>query len=358
MAHMTRVGSLFTGYGGLDAAVRSVLGGDLAWVSDNHPSAVKLLAHRHPDVSNLGDITAIDWTTVAPVDVLTAGFPCQDISNAGRRAGIEGERSGLWSYVVDAIRVVRPRLVVLENVSALVVRGLDRVLADLAAIGFDAEWTTLRASDVGAPHRRERWFAVAVPSVARGVAPNPAGDGRDEGRAAPARLVGGLDAALSGGNAPAHAHGAGREGIEPARGHDLPARGAATDTTSSGRRRALPVTPGATQGAELEAGGRAVGRGGGASAVAWGDYEPAIRRWEATLGRPAPAPTEPGRRGQPVLSPDFVEWLMGVDVGFVTGVPGLSRNDMLRLLGNGVVPQQGAIAVDYLLDQFEEVRCA
>src|SRR5262245_21893271 len=96
------IGSLCSGYGRLDMAVHEVLGGELAWVADPDPGAAKVLAHRHPWTPNLGDITTTDWSTVPPVDILTAGFPCQDISNAGKRAGIEGARSGIWRNVADA----------------------------------------------------------------------------------------------------------------------------------------------------------------------------------------------------------------------------------------------------------------
>lgn len=156
-----RSGSLFTGTGALDMAAAEVLGADPVWFCDIDPGASALLAHHYPEIPNLGDIT-VDWTTVEPVEVLTGGFPCQDISNAGKREGITGARSGLWSYYADAIRVLRPRYVLIENVAALVVRGLDRVLADLATLGFDAEWATVRASDVGAPHQREQVFIAAA----------------------------------------------------------------------------------------------------------------------------------------------------------------------------------------------------
>lgn len=365
-----KVGSLFTGYGGLDVAARAVFGGELAWVSDNHPSAVKLLAHRHPVVPNLGDITATDWSAVEPVDLLTAGFPCQDISNAGKRAGIEGARSGLWSYVADAVRVLRPRHVCLENVSALLVRGLDRVVADLAGVGYDLRWTCLRASDVGAPHRRERWFGYATPGDAavrgwdvssaagRGGEPtwqtggsgvsaaDAEGDGRHEGRPEPARLLGRSDPALS--------------GDEPAADADV--RGLGTvqrDVLPAGQsdpdRRTASNANGARQqqlgGHVADLSGRPDDR---AAQVEWGQFGPAVHRWENILGRHAPEPTQPGRGDSRVLSPRFVEWMQGLESGWVTDVPGLSRSDMLRLLGNGVVPQQGEAALHWLVGQ--EVR--
>ena len=159
-----RIGSLCTGYGGLDLAVEQVLGGRLAWYAENDQHAQTVLAHRWPGVPNLGDIRAVDWNTVAAVDVLTAGFPCQDISNAGKRTGITGIHSGLWTNVADAVRVLRPRLVFVENVAALLRRGFDVVHADLATLGYDTSWTCLRASDIGAAHRRDRLFLLATPA--------------------------------------------------------------------------------------------------------------------------------------------------------------------------------------------------
>lgn len=157
-----RVGSLFTGYGGLDLAVQSVFpGARTVWCveSDRHPAAV--LARQFPGVPNYGDVTTVDWSTVEPVDVITAGWPCQPFSVAGRRKGGDDDRH-LWPYVVDAVRVLRPRHLIGENVAGHLSLGFDRVLADLAALGFDAEWGTVRASDAGAAHRRDRLFIVAT----------------------------------------------------------------------------------------------------------------------------------------------------------------------------------------------------
>jgi DNA (cytosine-5)-methyltransferase 1 len=158
------VGSLCTGYGGLDLAVELVLGGQLAWYAETDRHASTVLAHRWPDVDNLGDIRTVDWASVEPVDVLTAGFPCQDISNAGKRAGITGEHSSLWTAVADAVRHLRPGLVFVENVAALLRRGIDVVHADLATLGYDTSWLCLRASDIGAAHRRDRLFLLGVPA--------------------------------------------------------------------------------------------------------------------------------------------------------------------------------------------------
>ena len=160
-----RVGSLCTGYGGLDLAVTAVLDARLAWYAETDRHASTVLAHRFPGIRNLGDIRAINWNAVdatAPVDVVTAGFPCQDISDAGKREGIHGPRSSLWAAVADAVRGLRPSLVFVENVAALLRRGLDVVHADLATLGYDTSWLCLRASDIGAAHRRDRLFLLAI----------------------------------------------------------------------------------------------------------------------------------------------------------------------------------------------------
>lgn len=149
-------------------AVELVLGGQLTWYAETDRCARTVCAHHWPGVPNLGDIRTVDWTRVEPVDVLTAGFPCQDISNAGKRTGITGEHSSLWSAVADAVRVLRPPLVFVENVAALLRRGFDVVEADLAAIGYDTSWLCLRASDIGAAHRRDRLFLLAAPATRRG----------------------------------------------------------------------------------------------------------------------------------------------------------------------------------------------
>ena len=140
----------------------AVTGARLAWVAETDKYAAGVLAHQWPDVPNLGDVTALDWAAVPPVDLVSAGWPCQDISYAGPGAGIsEGTRSGLWLHIADGLRHLRPKFVFLENVAALRTRGLGTVLAGLAALGYDTQWTSLRASDAGACHRRDRLFILA-----------------------------------------------------------------------------------------------------------------------------------------------------------------------------------------------------
>jgi len=167
-AGQLRSGSLCTGYGGLDLAVMTVLGARLAWCAETDRHAAAVLAARFPGVPNLGDITALDWAAVPPVDLITAGWPCQDISCSGSGAGItEGTRSGLWLTIAAGLRQLRPAYVFLENVAALRTRGFGKVLADLAALGYDTQWLCLRASDTGACHRRDRIFILAGQPAAR-----------------------------------------------------------------------------------------------------------------------------------------------------------------------------------------------
>lgn len=281
-----RILSLCTGYGGLDMAVRNVFGGELAYWSDIEPGPIAVMQHHHPDVPNLGDLKEIDWASLGDIDIITAGYPCQPFSSAGLRKGVEDERH-LWPYIARGIGILRPRLVVLENVAAHLRRGFDAVAQDLAEIGYDATWTTLRASDVGACHRRERLWILATTA-----------DTPHELR----------DWAGSAGES---------------RGHEL---------TDGGREAAEAVTE------------------------TWGEYAPAIAQHERVFGRPVPHPTVTGARGSQVLSPYLVEWMMGLPEGHVTGVPGLSRNAQLKLLGNGVVPRQAEAAIRLLLPYATDYR--
>jgi DNA (cytosine-5)-methyltransferase 1 len=167
------VGSLFSGIGGLELGLERTGGFRTIWHCEIEPYPSAILAERWPGVPNLGDITKVDWAEVIRPDVLCGGFPCQDISNAGKRAGIGGEKSGLWKHYLKAIGELRPRYVLAENVAALVNRGLDVVLADLAALRYDAEWDIISAASVGAPHLRERIFIVAYSDFCRPCRNNP-----------------------------------------------------------------------------------------------------------------------------------------------------------------------------------------
>jgi DNA (cytosine-5)-methyltransferase 1 len=181
-----KIGSLFSGYGGLDLAVQEMFHAQVVWHCEWEDAPAAVLEAHWPGVPNFRDVSKVDWLSVEPVDILTGGFPCQDVSQAGRRAGLgEGTRSGLWSEFAKAIEVLQPKYVVIENVRGLtsakansdveycawcmgeagdgepVLRALGAVLGDLADLGFDAEWTGVRASDAGSPHNRFRVFILA-----------------------------------------------------------------------------------------------------------------------------------------------------------------------------------------------------
>lgn len=159
-----KVGSLFSGIGGLELGLERTGGFQTIWFCENEPYASAVLKKHWPGIPNLGDITKVDWNGVEKPDMLAGGFPCQDISIAGKGKGIrEGTRSGLWFEYARAIRTLRPRYALIENVPMLAKRGLDIVLADLAEMGYDAEWFTLSAAEAGAWHRRERLFILAHP---------------------------------------------------------------------------------------------------------------------------------------------------------------------------------------------------
>lgn len=188
-----KIGSLFSGYGGLDLAVTKLTGAEVAWHCEWESAPSAILEKNFPGVPNFHDVSKVDWANVEPVDILTGGFPCQDLSLAGKRAGMkEGTRSGLWSEFYKAIEIIKPRLVVIENVRGLLsatahsdleqcawcmgetgdgepaLRALGAVLGDLADIGYDARWQGVRAADAGAPHNRFRVFIIAFPRNSQG----------------------------------------------------------------------------------------------------------------------------------------------------------------------------------------------
>jgi DNA (cytosine-5)-methyltransferase 1 len=154
-----KIGSLFSGIGGLELGLERAGCGHTVWQCEIDPYARAVLAKHWPDAIRFDDITKM--TDVPPVDLICGGFPCQDISNAGRREGITGARSGLFYELMRVVRLVRPRFVVLENVAALLGRGMGDVLGELSESGYDAEWSTVSACAVGAPHTRNRVFVIA-----------------------------------------------------------------------------------------------------------------------------------------------------------------------------------------------------
>jgi len=474
MSGQLTIGSLCTGYGGLDHAAEAAFGARTAWVSDIDKGACKILAHRYPDAPNIGDMTAVDWSAVEPVDVITGGTPCQDLSHAGRRAGMtEGTRSNLWVAMREAVAQIRPQYVVWENVRGAysaeadsdlefctgcmggggtgpVLRALGRVLGDLCDLGYDAQWRGLRAADVGACHGRFRVFVVATNADGAGrseqrrtvtdgtehaaaerrgaTAPDADVIGHErgrqarDGRARPADSSGGAvillptPAAADGSgsgrhNAPGHADtlpgtvrllptpavndmGAGKtvdawdewtDRMKSAHGNGN-GHGASLSiealrllptpvvTDSAGTRNATanrsnpdsahhsgttltdallptPSVADAMGGHERRGGARGDelllnGMAKAGHLDRFGQYAPAIARWETVTGLTAPPPTEPtGRGGAHRLSARFVEFMMGQPAGWITDVPGITRNEALKACGNGVVSQQAFAAI-------------
>ena len=158
---MMTFGSLFSGIGGIDLGLERA-GMTCAWQVEIDPWCRQVLTKHWPNVRRYEDVSAVGGDTLEPVELIAGGFPCQDVSVAGQRAGIQdGNRSGLWSEFHRIIRELRPRYVFVENVPGLLTNGMGRVLGDLADIGYDAEWEVLSAADVGAPHLRKRVFIVA-----------------------------------------------------------------------------------------------------------------------------------------------------------------------------------------------------
>ena len=155
------VGSLFSGIGGFDLGLERA-GMKVIWQSEIDTFASRVLKKHWPDVPNLGDITKVDWSKVERPDVICGGYPCQPFSTAGKRGGANDPRH-LWPAMHNAIRVLRPRYALMENVRGHLSLGFNRVLGDLAEIGYDAEWQVIPAAAVGAPHKRDRVFIVAYP---------------------------------------------------------------------------------------------------------------------------------------------------------------------------------------------------
>jgi DNA (cytosine-5)-methyltransferase 1 len=162
--------SLFSGIGGLELGLERA-GMTVVGQVEIDSFCRRVLAKHWPEVPRHEDVrTAVAWWTSATrpvVDVVCGGFPCQDTSDAGRRAGIEGEQSRLWLDFAEVVRALRPRYVIVENSTGLLARGMGRVVGDLAASGYDAEWDCIPAAAVGAAHLRARVWILAYPGGQR-----------------------------------------------------------------------------------------------------------------------------------------------------------------------------------------------
>ena len=415
-----KIGSLFSGVAGLDRAVEAVTGATPAWFVEFDPAPAKVLARHYPDVPNYGDITTVDWSQVEPVDIITGGFPCQDLSTAGLRKGLRpGTRSGLWEHMAYAINQLHPRLVVIENVRGLLsaeahsdmepcawclgdgsgsyMRALGAVLADLADLRYDARWCGVRASDAGAPHGRFRVFIIAESADAdggqfarpadrldglpvaseRSLLPIPLVSDRDERRLAAPRNLLPTPVVNDMGNGKTpddwdgwtadmqHRHGNGNghgkslaieaQRLLPTPTSQAAKHGSTPDVTANGHGFNLwdlptllptPTTQDATNvGGPAQAQRNTPPLNSVVVGSEWGQYAPAIQRWEHIIGEPAPPPTIQGAKG-PRLNPDLPRWMMGFPLGWLDG---LTPAQQLKAAGNAVCPQQCELALRILL---------
>ena len=295
---MSKILSLCSGYGGLDLAVEAHFTGSYtAYWSDIDPSACDIMTARFPDAEPVGDLTQFG-DTVFDCDILTAGYPCQPFSQAGKRLGEHDERH-LWPYIANTISVSRPRWVILENVAGHLTLGGPAVVATLTEMGYSVRWGVVRASDAGAPHQRKRLFIVAHTD-----SPRLQGHGTEH------KLREDSSQETS------------RRDHSVVADTDGPSRETRVDTRcDSELLRKEPLGSAAPP------------------SVEWGDYATAIHRWEHILGRTAPSPVKDNK-----LSPHFVDFMMGLEKNWVCGIVE-SRAKALTALGNGVVPQQGLLAL-------------
>jgi DNA (cytosine-5)-methyltransferase 1 len=281
-----KIGSLCSGYGGLDMAVEAYYGAETVWMSDIDKSSSLVIQQRW-NLPNLGDLKTVNWADVEPIDILTAGYPCQPFSAAGQRKGVNDSRH-IWPDINQIISKLRPAIVILENVRGHLSLGFKEVLQDLTQIGYDARWTIVRASDVGAPHQRARLFIIAYPNSSS----------NQQLRRTNREI-----------------YGKGEEFI------DWTNRKIARP---SGETISNPNTE------QLSTNGQAQGLG-------WRFETP----FELSMRR-TPNPLD-----QFKLNPVFVEYMMGLPEGWVTNL-GLSKAQQFKLLGNGVVPQQVYRALEIL----------
>lgn len=388
-----KIGSLCSGMGALDLAAEEWFDGETVWHCEYEPAPAAILARHWPGVPNHHDLTKLDWTDVDAIDVLTAGYPCQPFSMAGQRKGLDDARH-LWPYIAAGVRALRPRYVFLENVAGHRSIGFGTVLGDLAALGYDVRWTSIRAADVGAPHRRERVFILATNTDSdavrdqhvagaggRAALDSGRGDGDvpDAGRDEARDAIGGRGGEPGATEEPRGSAGVDADGRDDGRrGHpqrdeleatriETPQRNdtdrrATADTTDIGRpvgvteptrlerrhdaRTSSPRPVPHTRGEELP---RRTGlraqftariRGRRLSdhnrEIEWRQFGPAVERWE-TVTRRAPAPVELNSLGSPRLAARFAEWMMGLPDGWIcdTEVP-VDDGDQLDLFAEVV----------------------
>jgi len=319
-----KIGSLCSGYGGLDMAVEAYFDAETVWMCDNDKYASRVIKERW-GLPNLGNLKEVDWTTVQPIDILTAGYPCQPFSNAGLRKGLNDERH-IWPSIKEIISQLRPNIVILENVRGHLTIGFKEVLQDFTEIGYDAQWAIVRASDVGAPHRRERLFVLAQPpntysqrSIIRRQ--DKAGNQRES-----------QSEFIGSGETLAYTNSSPSEQLRRASRAISSERGQIIDRTN---RQVLGSSSEIIANTywDEQQGDRPTQRLGSRFNT----------QSEMRLQR-TPNPLDLNNK----LSPKFVEYMMGLPAGWVTDLD-ISRSQQLKLLGNGVVPQQAYKAIQQLM---------
>ena len=323
-----KIGSLCTGYGGLDMAVEAYFGAKTIWVAEFDKYASQIIDLRW-ELPNYGDITKINWGEVDPIDILTAGYPCQPFSHAGHRKG-ENDKRHIWPDIKKAISELRPRIVILENVRGHLTLGFKEVLQELTEIGYDATWTIIRASDVGAPHRRERIFVIAYPqrTDADGFGFSLGHDeSRTQGNQGKSQSI-----ASELGEIITYPESGGTRELSTITEQILEHRDSittSTDTDSYTRSQSRRINRGIQQTRISEFDGS----------------DRKVDRFSREMERNSiPNPLDQDGK----LNPVFVEYMMGLPNGWVTD-SGLSRSQQLKILGNGVVPQQAHAAIHRLV---------
>ena len=308
-----KIGSLFTGIGGLELGVFNTVtsiapcDNNIEWIAETDGNVLKILEHLNMfhGVPNLGDVTKIDWSTVPDVDCITGGTPCQDFSHLGTRKGLEGEKSSLLYAFIEAVKAKKPEYVLWENVPGALTKGAYDVLLDmLNEADYSTSSVILPASSLGMPHTRSSLFVFAE-RTKRGKTPFNA------------RLI----------------------NVKP-------------DT----RLRCFP-TPNRSR----MDGGKSPGyskRPSFYDLKHWSEdevrasYGAAIERWEETLGREAPPLAKP----KGTLNVEFIEWMMGFPKGWAADTDDVSRTAKLAALGNACTPQQASEAFYHGLLQLTRER--
>ncbi len=342
-----KLGSFCSGYGGLDLAVELFYNAETVWWSDIDKASQEVMATRFPKAKPVGDLTKLNPHDLEPVNIVAAGFPCQPFSTAGLRKGNDDERA-IFQWIGDACSILRPDRIVLENVQGILTKGGPSVIATLTAMGYDCRWGLVRASDAYAPHRRARWICVAYPADTDSSSSKAWGDPRCDSERLREKLMGHPTLAA---NSSRKRHG-GRQDSRMVGKLDSRTESEGTERErsreESEHRDASTPNPNlkGSQG-HRQHGLRAASE---EKDLAWGDYLGAIRRWEAASGRVAPSPVLNGK-----LSEYFVEWMMGLPFGWITEVHE-KRTPALRVLGNGVVPQQVLLGL-HLLEPHQFCKC-